>query len=92
MFQPTDITDYIMPGPAGPPTGHLPSVTCSGPSVPLSLPYEAFLPDSATLMGRFLLAGWDHGIEGADDAAAQCLSIALQVGSLLHFFIFFYHQ
>lgn len=40
---------------------------------------EIFLPDHALVVGRFMLAAWELGLEGADDEAADIIVVAVQV-------------
>jgi hypothetical protein len=77
-----DLCDYVPPTPNYPPINDPPPGTPS-PITPLT--YQAFLPDAPTLLGRFLLSGWDHGLENADDDAAQLLAVALKVEHLYLF-------
>ncbi|OWR46404.1 hypothetical protein KGM_205158 [Danaus plexippus plexippus] len=39
---------------------------------------EIFLPDHALVVGRFMLAAWELGLEGADDEAADLIVAAVQ--------------
>ncbi|XP_052751636.1 transcriptional adapter 1-like [Galleria mellonella] len=39
---------------------------------------EIFLPDHALVVGRFMLAAWELGLEGADDDAADIIVVATQ--------------
>ncbi|XP_061706617.1 transcriptional adapter 1-like [Cydia pomonella] len=39
---------------------------------------EIFLPDHALVVGRFMLAAWELGLEGADDEAADLIVVAVQ--------------
>ncbi|KAI8440036.1 hypothetical protein MSG28_001470 [Choristoneura fumiferana] len=39
---------------------------------------EVFLPDHALVVGRFMLAAWELGLEGADDEAADLIVVAVQ--------------
>ncbi|XP_050678986.1 transcriptional adapter 1-like [Leptidea sinapis] len=39
---------------------------------------EIFLPDHALVVGRFMLAAWELGLEGADDEAADIIVVAVQ--------------
>ncbi|XP_075972725.1 transcriptional adapter 1-2-like [Anticarsia gemmatalis] len=39
---------------------------------------EIFLPDHALVVGRFMLAAWELGLEGADDDAADIIVVAVQ--------------
>ncbi|XP_059060273.1 transcriptional adapter 1-like [Achroia grisella] len=39
---------------------------------------EVFLPDHALVVGRFMLAAWELGLEGADDEAADIIVVAVQ--------------
>ncbi|XP_063823867.1 transcriptional adapter 1-like [Ostrinia nubilalis] len=39
---------------------------------------EIFLPDHALVVGRFMLAAWELGLEGADDDAADIMVVAVQ--------------
>ncbi|KAM3968006.1 transcriptional adapter 1 [Aphomia sociella] len=39
---------------------------------------EVFLPDHALVVGRFMLAAWELGLEGADDDAADIIVVAAQ--------------
>ncbi|CAK1578177.1 unnamed protein product [Parnassius mnemosyne] len=39
---------------------------------------EIFLPDHALIVGRFMLAAWELGLEGADDEAADLIVVAVQ--------------
>lgn len=40
---------------------------------------EIFLPDHALVVGRFMLAAWELGLEGADDEAADLIVVAVQM-------------
>lgn len=37
-----------------------------------------FLPDHALVVGRFMLAAWDAGLEGVEDDAADIMVVATQ--------------
>lgn len=40
---------------------------------------EYFLPDQSFIMGRLMLGAWELGMDGAEDSAAECLVLAVQV-------------
>ncbi|KAH9641573.1 hypothetical protein HF086_017097 [Spodoptera exigua] len=61
-FEPVDLLEYLPPNSP-------PGAGSDG---------EIFLPDHALVVGRFMLAAWETGLEGADDDAADVIVVAVQ--------------
>ncbi|CAG2059239.1 unnamed protein product, partial [Timema podura] len=40
---------------------------------------ELFIPNTSLIMGRLLLATWEHDLEGADDKCADILGVAVKI-------------
>ncbi|CAK1551657.1 unnamed protein product [Leptosia nina] len=67
-FEPADLLDYLPPN--SPPGAGSDGVKYAA--------QEIFLPDHALVVGRFMLAAWELGLEGADDEAADLMVVAVQ--------------
>lgn len=67
-FEPVDILEYLPPN--SPPGAGSDGVKYAT--------QEIFLPDHALVVGRFMLAAWELGLEGADDDAADIVVVAVQ--------------
>ncbi|XP_047545660.1 transcriptional adapter 1-like isoform X1 [Vanessa atalanta] len=67
-FEPADLLEYLPPN--SPPGAGSDGVKYAT--------QEIFLPDHALVVGRFMLAAWELGLEGADDEAADLIVVAVQ--------------
>ncbi|XP_045763968.1 transcriptional adapter 1-like [Maniola jurtina] len=67
-FEPADLLEYLPPN--SPPGAGSDGVKYAA--------QEIFLPDHALVVGRFMLAAWELGLEGADDDAADIIVVAVQ--------------
>ncbi|XP_053599903.1 transcriptional adapter 1-like [Plodia interpunctella] len=67
-FEPADLLEYLPPN--SPPGAGSDGVKYAA--------QEVFLPDHALVVGRFMLAAWELGLEGADDEAADIIVVAVQ--------------
>ncbi|KAL4710303.1 hypothetical protein ACJJTC_011119 [Scirpophaga incertulas] len=67
-FETADLLEYL---PANSPPG-------AGSDGVKYATQEIFLPDHALVVGRFMLAAWECGLEGADDDAADIIVVAVQ--------------
>ncbi|KAF9809922.1 hypothetical protein SFRURICE_002152 [Spodoptera frugiperda] len=67
-FEPVDLLEYLPPN--SPPGAGSDGVKYAA--------QEIFLPDHALVVGRFMLAAWETGLEGADDDAADVIVVAVQ--------------
>ncbi|KPJ20406.1 Transcriptional adapter 1 [Papilio machaon] len=67
-FEPVDLLEYL---PSNSPPG-------AGSDGVKYATQEIFLPDHALVVGRFMLAAWELGLEGADDEAADLIVVAVQ--------------
>ncbi|XP_026746438.1 transcriptional adapter 1-like [Trichoplusia ni] len=67
-FEPADLLEYLPPN--SPPGAGSDGVKYAA--------QEIFLPDHALVVGRFMLAAWELGLEGADDDAADVIVVAVQ--------------
>ncbi|GBP23748.1 Transcriptional adapter 1 [Eumeta japonica] len=67
-FETADIIEYLPPN--SPPGAGSDSVKYAV--------QEVFLPDHALVVGRFMLAAWELGLEGAEDEAADLIVVAVQ--------------
>lgn len=67
-FEPADLLEYLPP--TSPPGAGSDGVKYAT--------QEVFLPDHALVVGRFMLAAWELGLEGADDDAADIIVVAVQ--------------
>ncbi|KAG6448064.1 hypothetical protein O3G_MSEX005307 [Manduca sexta] len=67
-FEPVDLLEYLPPN--SPPGAGSDGVKYAA--------QEIFLPDHALVVGRFMLAAWELGLEGADDEAADIMVVAVQ--------------
>ncbi|XP_072942065.1 transcriptional adapter 1-like [Epargyreus clarus] len=67
-FEPVDLLEYLPP--SSPPGAGVDGVKYAA--------QEIFLPDHAMVVGRFMLAAWELGLEGADDEAADLIVVAVQ--------------
>lgn len=67
-FEQVDLLEYLPPN--SPPGAGSDGVKCAA--------QEIFLPDHALVVGRFMLAAWELGLEGADDDAADIIVVAVQ--------------
>ncbi|CAH0717324.1 unnamed protein product, partial [Brenthis ino] len=67
-FEPADLIEYLPPN--SPPGAGSDGVKYAT--------QEIFLPDHALVVGRFMLAAWELGLEGADDEAADIIVVAVQ--------------
>ncbi|XP_038213630.1 transcriptional adapter 1-like [Zerene cesonia] len=67
-FEPADLLEYLPPN--SPPGAGSDGVKYAA--------QEIFLPDHALVVGRFMLAAWELGLEGADDEAADLIVTAVQ--------------
>lgn len=66
-FEQADLIDYLPNSPPG-----------AGSDGVKYAVQEIFLPDHALVVGRFMLAAWEVGLEGADDDAADLIVAAVQ--------------
>jgi len=71
LLQPVEVVDYL---PSLQPPSYQPM-----DELHRSCAHEIFLPDQSFLMGRLMLAAWDCGMDGANEAAADVLVVAVQV-------------
>ncbi|XP_049865384.1 transcriptional adapter 1-like [Pectinophora gossypiella] len=67
-FEPADLLEYLPPNSP-------PGAGSDGVKYAVQ---EIFLPDHALVVGRFMLAAWELGLEGADDDAANIIVVAVQ--------------
>ncbi|XP_047519694.1 transcriptional adapter 1-like [Pieris napi] len=67
-FESADLLDYLPP--STPPGAGSDGVKYAA--------QEIFLPDHALVVGRFMLAAWELGLEGADDEASDLIVVAVQ--------------
>ncbi|CAH0397315.1 unnamed protein product [Chilo suppressalis] len=67
-FEPVDLIEFLPPN--SPPGAGSDGVKYAS--------QEIFLPDHALVVGRFMLAAWELGLEGADDDAADIIVVAVQ--------------
>ncbi|KAJ2950769.1 hypothetical protein O0L34_g9033 [Tuta absoluta] len=67
-FEPADLLEYLPPN--SPPGAGSDGVKYAA--------QEIFLPDHALVVGRFMLAAWELGLEGADDDAADMVVVSVQ--------------
>ncbi|XP_021193234.1 transcriptional adapter 1 [Helicoverpa armigera] len=67
-FEPVDLLEYLPPN--SPPGAGSDGVKYAA--------QEIFLPDHALVVGRFMLAAWETGLEGAEDDAADVIVVAVQ--------------
>ncbi|KAJ8726868.1 hypothetical protein PYW08_015265 [Mythimna loreyi] len=67
-FEPVDLLEYLPPN--SPPGAGSDGVKYAA--------QEIFLPDHALVVGRFMLAAWETGLEGAEDDAADAIVVAVQ--------------
>ncbi|CAG9135316.1 unnamed protein product [Plutella xylostella] len=67
-FESADLLEYLAPN----------SPPGAGSDVVKYAVQEIFLPDHALVVGRFMLAAWELGLEGADDEAADLIVVSVQ--------------